>query len=70
MVKFRDEIKGNRIFLQIKKAEISLAKNIFEVLNENREYLEEYLDWVQETTSLDQTIKLIQDYVKGFEKLY
>lgn len=63
----KTEIKGKIIFLKIKSFDIEFAKLLLKTLDENREYLEKWLDWVSETKTLDQSLNLLQEYKKGFE---
>ena len=58
---FKDEIKGERIVLRINKPEITLAKNVFKTIDENREHLKPWFIWVDLTLKVEDTLKYFFD---------
>jgi ribosomal-protein-serine acetyltransferase len=64
----KSEIKGDKIILKKKTTDKTFAELLLKTLDENRKYLSKWLDWVDKTTNLDETIKLLEDYETRFKE--
>lgn len=58
-IKFKNELKGERLLLRVNKASIELAKEIFETVDNNREYLAMWLPWVKYTQTVEDSLKYL-----------
>ncbi|PCD05916.1 RimJ/RimL family protein N-acetyltransferase [Peribacillus simplex] len=52
--------------LSLKLLELKDAERVFEITNQSREYLREWLPWLDNTTKLEDTIGYINICLKGF----
>jgi len=59
--KFKAKLVGDRIILKRTKPDLKLAKKMFEAVDANREYLREWLEWVDETKSHEDSMKTFEE---------
>lgn len=68
VLKFKDELIGERIILQINRFDIKLAEQIFQVVDKNRNYLSRWLPWPSSTNRIEDTLKFLQETENGIKE--
>lgn len=58
-MEFKQELKGERLTLKITLATINHGKEVFELVEKNKEYLRKWLPWVDKTESVEDTTKYL-----------
>ncbi len=67
-MEFKDELKGERLVLKRTFPNIELAKVIFKNIDESREHLKPWFEWVEYTQVAEDTLKYLFDKEKDFEE--
>jgi ribosomal-protein-serine acetyltransferase len=67
-MEFKKIIKDKELELRLLYLDVNVAKDIFECVNRNREYLGEWLPWVEYTQKIEDTIKYLVESEKKIEE--
>ncbi len=67
-LKFKNQLKGNRLILKRTKPTLKIAEDIFKVIDENRKYLEPWFSWSKLTLKIEDSLKYLFDKEKETEK--
>lgn len=60
-LKFKNQLKGERLILKITKPSIKEAEKIFKVIEENRKHIKPWLPWVNITLTVEDELKYLFD---------
>ncbi len=64
---FQDELQGPRLILKRTTPSDELAQTIFVLADENREYLEKWLDWVEPTKEAGDILQYLNEKEEKYE---
>lgn len=65
--KIKDKIVGKRLLLKRTKPSIKMAKTMFKVVDENREYLGKWLPWADVTKKVEDSYNYLYEKEKEFK---
>lgn len=68
IITFRDQLIGNRLILKRTKPNLEMAKAMFEVVDQNRKHLENWLPWVKLTLKVEDSLKYLFDKEEEIKK--
>jgi len=61
VMKFKNQLKGDRLVLKRTKPTIQMAKTMFKVIDENREHLKPWFPWEKLTLRVEDSLKYLFD---------
>jgi len=60
-LKFKNQIKGERLILKRTKPTLKMAETMFKVVDENRKHLEPWFPWPKSTLKVEDSLKYLFD---------
>jgi ribosomal-protein-serine acetyltransferase len=67
-IKFKNQLKGDRLTLKRTKPTLKMAKSMFKVIDENREHLEPWFLWLKQTLTVEDSMKYLLDKEEATKK--
>ena len=61
IMKFKNQLKGDRLVLKRTKPTIQMAKTMFTVVDDNREHLKPWFSWEKSTLKVEDSLKYLFD---------
>lgn len=68
VIKFKNQLKGDRLTLKIIKPSLKIAKSMFKVIDENRNYLELWLPLTKSILKVEDSLKYLFDTEKEIKE--